>query len=483
MTITYDKLFYGGEWISPIESRGAISVTSASTEAILGYVPETSPSDLDAAVEAARRAFDDPTGWSTWEPKDRADAMRRLAVELDARSVEMARRVSMQNGMPISIAEQLEGNFPQVCIRYYADLAENMSVEDTRPHLLEGLTTSRREPLGVVAAIVPFNFPQTLSAMKHAPALAAGCTVVLKPSPETVLDAFLFAEAVEAAGLPPGVVNIVTGGREIGEALISHQGISRVAFTGSTAAGRRIAEVCGRLLRPVSLELGGKSAAILLDDLELDLETMAVDLYQATLLNAGQTCYLGTRILAPRKRYDEMVDFFATFLKSLPVGDSLDPATLIGPMVSEQHRERVEGFITTGRSEGRVVVGGGRPASQAKGWFVEPTLFADVDNSSTIATEEIFGPVLAMIPYDSEDEAVSIANASQYGLGGSVWTADPARGRAVANRMATGTVGINRFLPDPGSPFGGRGASGLGHELGPEALGTYQSYKSIFWRR
>ena len=316
--------------------------------------------------------------------------------------------------------------------------------------------------------------------MKLAPALAAGCTVVLKPSPETILDAFLFAEAVEAAQLPPGVVNVIPGGSGVSEYLVRHPGVDRVAFTGSTAVGRKIAEVCGTLLRPVSLELGGKSAAIVMDDVELDLGRMAERLFQSTLLHSGQVCYLGTRILAPRSRYEEVVEFFDSFMSNLRIGDPLDPDTLIGPMVSEQHRKRVEGYIAKGKTEARLVTGGGRPAGIDKGWFVEPTLFADVDNRTVIAQEEIFGPVLSVIPYSSDDDAVRIANESSYGLGGSIWTSDPDRARAFARRVNTGTIGINGFLPDPGSPFAGRGASGLGHELGPEALGTYQAFKSVF---
>ncbi|WP_326835476.1 aldehyde dehydrogenase [Amycolatopsis rhabdoformis] len=475
----YEHLFIDGAWVRP-SSPATITVSSASTEEVLGSVPEAREADVDAAVAAARRAFDDPHGWSRWAPDRRAAAMESLAAQLDQRTDEMARRVSSQNGLPVTIAKQLEGGFPRVLLRYYADLAKSACEEETRPHLFGGTTTVRREPMGVVAAIAPFNFPQTLASLKYAPALAAGCTVVLKPSPETVLDAFLFAEAVAASDLPPGVVNVVPGGGDVGAYLVAHPGVDRVGFTGSTAAGRRIAETCGRLLRPVTLELGGKSAALVLDDADLDLAKIGEDLYAATLLNAGQTCYLGTRVLAPRSRYAEVVDAFAAFVTSLPVGDALDPATLIGPMVSRAHRARVEQFIAAGREQARLVVGGGRPAGLDRGWFVEPTLFADVPNDSALAQDEIFGPVLAVIPYTDEDDAVRLANDSGYGLGGSVWTADPERGQAVARRLDTGSVGINRYLPDPGAPFGGRKASGVGHELGPDAVATYQRYQSIY---
>ena len=480
MQVSYDSLFIGGEWVPP-SSAARIDVTSSSTEERIGSVPEAAEADVDAAVAAARRAFDDPGGWSQWEPEARGAAILRLATELEARGQEMAERVSAQNGMPISIATMLEGGFPVIVLRYIAGLLDGASFEEERPGFLGGTNIVRREPIGVVGAIVPWNYPQTLAAFKYAPALAAGCTVVMKPSPETVLDAFLLAEAVEAAGIPAGVINIVPGGREIGAYLVEHRDVDKVAFTGSTAAGRRVAEACGRLLRPVTLELGGKSAAIVLDDADLDLATIGNDLFAATLLNNGQTCYLGTRVLAPRSRYDEVVDTLAAFASSLAVGNALDPATQIGPMASQTHRDRVEGYIAKGASDGaRLVVGGGRPSAQDRGWFVEPTVFADVDNSATIAQEEIFGPVLSVIAYGDVDDAIRIANDSDFGLGGSVWTSDVERGKDVARRVRTGTIGINKYLPDPGAPFGGVKASGIGRELGPDAIHEYQQFKSIY---
>jgi aldehyde dehydrogenase (NAD+) len=480
MLASYDSLFIGGEWVRP-SSSATIEVISASTEENIGSVPEAAEADVDAAVAAARRAFDDPAGWSQWEPAERAAALERLAGELDARAEEMARRVSAQNGMPISISPLLEGGFPAIVLRYMAGVLKDASFEEERPGFLGGTNIVRREPIGVVGAIVPWNYPQTLGAFKYGAALAAGCTVVMKPSPETVLDGFLLAEAIEAAGLPAGVINIVPGGRELGAYLVEHRDVDKVAFTGSTAAGRRVAEACGRLLRPVTLELGGKSAAIILEDAELDLSKIGNDLFAATLVNNGQTCYLGTRVLAPRSRYAEVVDTLAAFASSLAVGDALDPATQIGPMASQRHRDRVEGYIAKGASDGaRVVTGGGRPAGLDRGWFVEPTVFAEVDNAATIAQEEIFGPVLSVIAYSDEDDAVRIANDSDYGLGGSVWTSDPERGKAVARRVRTGTIGINRYLPDPAAPFGGVKASGIGRELGPGAIAAYQQLKSIY---
>ncbi|WP_028933094.1 aldehyde dehydrogenase [Pseudonocardia spinosispora] len=476
----HDTLFIGGEWIAPSTSQ-SITVVSASTEEVIGSVPEAVEADVDAAVDAARRAFDDPNGWPTWSPADRAAAMERFADELDKRAPEIAKLVSAQNGMPIAISSSFEAAFPALLLRYYAGVVKEATFEEEHPHMMGGTTVVRQEPLGVVGAIVPWNFPQSLAAFKYAPALAAGCTLVIKPSPETVLDSVPLAEAAAAAGIPAGVVNIVPGGREVGAYLVAHPRVDKISFTGSTVAGRAIGEVCGRLLRPVTLELGGKSAAIILDDADLDLATIGQDLFQATLLNQGQTCFLGTRVLAPRSRYDEVVDTFAALAGSLKIGDALDETTQIGPMASDRQRDRVEGYIAKGKAEGaRVVVGGGRPSGQDKGWFVEPTIFADVDNNHTIAQEEIFGPVLSLIPYTDDADAIRIANDSDFGLGGSVWTRDRERALGVARRVQTGTIGVNHYLPDPTSPFGGVKASGLGRELSPHAISHYQQYKSIF---
>jgi len=480
MPTSHDTLFIGGEWVSP-SSPARITVRNASTEEVIGEVPEAAEADVDAAVAAARRAFGDPSGWSQWEPARRGEALERLAAELEQRAQEIGRLVSEQNGMPIALSPIIEGMTPVGTLRYVVSLLAGAPVEEETARFLGGDLVIRHEPIGVVAGIVPWNYPQTLSSFKYAPALAAGNTIVLKPSPETVLDSYVFAEAVLAAGLPPGVVNIVPGGRELGAYLVQHRDIDKVAFTGSTAAGRQIAEVCGRLLRPVSLELGGKSAAIILDDADLDLARIGQNLFAATLVNNGQTCYAGTRILAPRSRYGEVVDTFAAFASSLTVGDALDPATLIGPLVSERQRDRVERYIAKGRDDGaRLVTGGGRPAGLDSGWFVEPTIFADVDNKSTIAQEEIFGPVLSVIQYTDEDDAIRIANDSDYGLGGSVWTADPDRARAVVRRVRTGTMGINSYLPDPAGPWGGVKSSGIGRELGPGAVAAYQNLKTVY---
>jgi len=476
--IEYDKLYIGGEWTRPATSN-TIPVHSAATEQQVGVVPEGGEADVDAAVAAARKAFDDPQGWSRWEPARRAEVLERFAVALEKRAEETQRRVSMQNGMPIWLAQQFEGPFPPLLLRYYGGLVSQTPQEEVRPGMLGGTSVVIREPVGVVAAIVPWNVPQAITFLKLAPALAAGCTVVLKPAPETVLDAMLMSEAADEAGLPAGVLSVVPGGRELGAYLVSHPQVDKVSFTGSTAAGRAIAETCGRLLRPVTLELGGKSAAIVLDD--ADLQTSIESFFAATLLNNGQICWLGTRVLAPRSRYAEVVDTVTGLAGSLRLGDPMDPATQVGPLVSSRQRDRVESYIAKGLNDGaRLTTGGGRPKDLDHGWYVEPTVFAEVDNEHAIAQEEIFGPVLSVIPYSSDEEAVAIANASDYGLGGTVWTTDPERGEAVARKVSSGTIGINAYVNDPTAPFGGIKASGMGRELGPEGMHGYQVLKTVY---
>ncbi|MFD3456174.1 aldehyde dehydrogenase [Streptomyces sp. NPDC058691] len=473
-----NRLFIGGRWTEP-SGRRTITVTSAGTGELLGAVPEATTADVDHAVRAARTAFDTPGGWPSWEPERRAAAMVRLADELDARSEATASTVSAQNGMPISFSRAFEGSVPAALLRYYAALVSAAPRAEFRSGLPRGTTEVRREPVGVVAAVMSWNFPQTLAFFKLAPALAAGCTVVLKPAPETVLDSVLLAEAVAAAGLPAGVVGIVPAGREIGAYLVAHPGVDKVAFTGSTASGRRVAAACAALLRPVTLELGGKSAAVVLDDADLGAD--AGERFTTSFLNNGQTCFASTRILAPRSRYDEVVAVYTAMARDARVGDALDPATQIGPLVSSRQRERVEGYIGRGLADGaRLTAGGGRPPGLDRGWFVEPTVFADVDNSSVIAQEEIFGPVLTVTPYEDEDDAVRLANDSVYGLAGSVWTTDLERGARVARRIRTGTIGLNGYLPDITSPYGGVKGSGLGRELGPEGLAAYQQLQSVY---
>jgi aldehyde dehydrogenase (NAD+) len=479
VTHHYDTLFIGGEWIAPSSSDRFV-ISSASTEEVIGSVPEAKKADADKAVAAARRAFEDPKGWSQWEPAQRADALERLAAELDKRAEDTAQIIAAQNGIPVAVTGAVESYFPAASLRYYAGLIREIPVETSHPSPFGNQTRVRREPIGVVLAIAPWNFPQALAATKVAPALAAGATVILKPSPETPLDSYIFAEAVVAAGLPAGVFNVVPAGAEVSEYLVTHPGIDKIGFTGSTPVGKSIALAAAKLLRPVTLELGGKSAAIFLDDVDLDLAKIGEQLFLSTFVGNGQTCFISTRILAPKSRYAEIVDTIAGFASYLKVGDPLDPTTQIGPMVTSAHRDRVEGYISQGKSTARLVVGGGRPAGFDKGWYVEPTVFADVDNNSAIGAQEIFGPVLSVIEYSDVDDAVRIANDSEFGLAGTVWTTDHERGLAVARRMQTGSVGINAYLPDFAAPFGGVKSSGIGREFGPQGLDSYTQFKSIY---
>ncbi|MFF7549655.1 aldehyde dehydrogenase [Streptomyces canus] len=475
----HTSFYIDGDWQQPLGSE-TYTVIGASTEEPIGRVPVAGGKDIDAAVIAARRALDAPgASWPAASPAERADALERFADAIAARADRLGRLVSRQNGMPIAVSPQFNGHSSAAILRYYAGLARTFEREERRPSFTGTTTLVRREPVGVVGAIVPWNYPQTLAIMKIAPALAAGCAIVLKPALETSLDAYLLAEAAAEAGLPPGVLNIVPGALEAGESLVAHPGVDKVAFTGSTPAGRSIAEVCGRLLRPVTLELGGKSAAIILDD--ADLNATMKGLVGVSFANNGQTCYGSTRILAPASRYAEVLDAISAMASGLKVGDPLDPATVVGPVVSQRQRERIEGYIASGHSEGaRLTAGGGRPAHLDRGWYVEPTVFGDVRPDMTIAREEIFGPVLVVTPYASDDEAVALANDSEYGLGGSVWTGDLERGTAVARRVRTGSIGLNGYRLDFNSPFGGRRASGLGRELGPEGLSSYLEWQSVY---
>jgi aldehyde dehydrogenase (NAD+) len=395
-----------------------------------------------------------------------------------ARAGATAELVTRENGMPFRLSRGANGAFPALLLDYYAGLIVDTPDEEIRRGAF-GNTIVRREPVGVVAAITPWNYPQALAAFKIAPGLSAGCTMVLKASPETALDALIFAEAAEEAGLPPGVLNIVPGDAVAGAHLVSHPGVDKVAFTGSTAAGRAIGEICGRLIRPVTLELGGKSAAIILDDADLDATIKG--LRTASFVNNGQTCHLSSRILAPRSRYHEVVDAMVALAEGLTVGDPLDKATDIGPLVSERQRERVLDLIGVGRASGaKLVAGGSIPKDQPRGWFVTPTVFSEVSNSDRLAQEEVFGPVLVVIPYDGDAEAIALANDSEYGLAGTVWSADTDRATDIARAVHTGTIGVNDYQLDIGSPFGGVKASGLGKELGPEGLQAYQAVKSIY---
>jgi acyl-CoA reductase-like NAD-dependent aldehyde dehydrogenase len=466
------RVFVDGRFRNAVEGQ---SVIEAATGEPLGNGSAATESEIDEAVAAARGSL---AGWSATPAEERAEVLVRFADALVARAAETNELCTRENGMPIRLSRGANGIFPAAILRYYAGLIGDASDEEIRPSMI-GHTIVRREPVGVVAAITPWNYPQALAAMKIAPALAAGCTMVLKAAPETALDALIFGEAAHAAGLPPGVLNIVAGGPVAGAHLVQHPGVDKVAFTGSTAAGRVIGEMCGRLIRPVTLELGGKSAAIILDDADLDATMKG--LRSASFVNNGQTCHLSSRILAPRSRYAEVVDAVAALADGLTVGDPLEKSTDIGPLVSARQRERVLDYIEIGKSEGaKVVAGGSVPADHPRGWYVSPTVFAEVQNSARIAQEEIFGPVLAVIAYDTERQAIDIANDSEFGLGGTVWSADADRATDVARAVRTGSIGVNDYALDLQSPFGGVKSSGIGRELGPEGLAAYQTLKSIY---
>jgi acyl-CoA reductase-like NAD-dependent aldehyde dehydrogenase len=472
------RLFIGGEWAAPSVDE-TIEVVSPHTEEVIATAPAAGPADVERAVAAARSAYDQGP-WPRLDPAERIAALRRLAGLYAERRKEMAQVITSEMGAPISFSRFAQATLPMVLMNAYADIAEATAWEQSRPGAFGTDIVVRREPTGVVAAIVPWNMPQFLMAGKLAPALAAGCPIILKPAPETPLDALLLAELVEAADLPPGVVSVLPGGSEVGRLLVEHPGIDKVSFTGSTSVGREIAATCGRSLKRVSLELGGKSAAIVLDD--ADPERVAAGVKVAGLMNSGQACVAQTRVLVPASRHDEFLNALAAMVEEVPVGDPTDKATEIGPMVAQRQQARVRGYIEAGIDEGaRLVVGGAEPpAGLERGWYVRPTLFADVDNGMRIAREEIFGPVLSVIPYQDDRDAVRIANDSDYGLSGSVWTADLERGMDVARSVRAGSFGVNEpYSMDPAAPFGGMKASGIGRELGSEGLEGYLELKAI----
>ncbi|HXA73667.1 MAG TPA: aldehyde dehydrogenase [Acidimicrobiales bacterium] len=475
----YDRLFIGGDWVAP-EGTDTIGIISPVSEEVIARVPDGTEADIDKAVAAARIAFDRGP-WPRMAPAERGEILRQAAAQITAEMGDMAEIITREMGAPITFSNLGQVFAPTMIFNYYADLAGTFAFDEVRDGLLNPKVLVTKEPVGVVGAIAPWNVPLFIAAAKLAPSLAAGCTVVYKPAPETPLDAFRLAEIFEACGLPKGVLSVVPAGREVSEHLVTHPGVDKISFTGSGVGGKRIGGLCGERLKRCTLELGGKSAAIILDD--ADLATTIPTLLPNAIMNNGQACIAQTRILAPRARYAEVVDAVVSGVSAMKVGDPMDPATEVGPVVAERQRTRIEGYLDSGREEGATVaIGGGRPSGSdfAKGWYVEPTVFSDVDNKMKIAQEEIFGPVLVVIPYDGDDNAVEIANDSNYGLCGSVWTNDNDRGLGVARQVRTGTYMLNTFAPiDFATPFGGFKESGVGREFGPEGLGSFLEMKSI----
>jgi betaine-aldehyde dehydrogenase len=472
----YDKLFIGGELVAPL-GTDTIEVINASTEEVAGRTPEATTGDIDRAVAAAREAFDNGP-WAGTSALERAELLQQLSKGIQARYQEFAEVISTETGCPVTSSVMMQVFAATMVMDYYGGMGAEFPFEEERKGVM-GPVLVRREPVGVVGAIVPWNVPLFVTALKLAPALIAGCTVVLKPSPETALDSYLLAEVATEIGLPAGVLNIVTAGRETSQHLVTHPGVDKISFTGSGAAGRHIAALCAQDLRRVTLELGGKSAAVVMED--ADLDTSLGHIVSNGLMNNGQACIAQTRILAPKSRYNDVVEALAAKVSALKVGSALDAETQIGPLVANRQRDRVLGYIEKGKEAGaRVVTGGGRPADQDRGWFVSPTVFADVDNHMIIAEEEIFGPVLSVIQYDGPDDAVRIANDTTYGLSGAVYGENVDQATDVARRLRTGTVAVNNMSPmDFAAPFGGFKQSGLGRELGPEGLQAYLEYKTI----
>jgi len=469
--IVRQQLYIGGEWVEP-DGKDTADVVNSATEEVMGTVPLGSPSDVDRAVSAARQAF--PT-WSQTSPEERADVLDAITNGLRERSEEIAVLIAGEVGMPLPLSVMIQAGLPTMSFASMAQLARKFAWEEE-----EGNSLIVREPVGVVGCITPWNYPLHQIAAKVAPALAAGCTVVVKPSEVTPLNAFVLAEIMDAAGVPAGVFNLVTGtGPEVGEAIAAHADVDMVSFTGSTLAGKRVSEVASQTVKRVTLELGGKSPNVILDD--ADMEKAVVDGISKCFLNSGQTCSALTRMLVPRERLAEAEAIAAAAAGQATLGDPLGAETKLGPLVSESQRERVRGYIEKGVEEGARLVAGGAEAPEGleRGYYVQPTVFSDVTTGMTIAQEEIFGPVLSIIPYDSEDEAVEIANDSIYGLAGGVWSASEERAKGVARRLRTGQVEINGGVFNPLAPFGGYKQSGHGRELGRFAIEEYLEVKSL----
>jgi aldehyde dehydrogenase (NAD+) len=471
---SFDEVFIGGEWLKSVGDQ-RIDVISPSTEEHIASVPAGQPGDIDRGVAAARRAFDSGA-WSAMAAADRAQLLRKVADNLDARAAELVRAFVSEVGMPLMMA-QASATVTAHFWRRDAELAELMDYESGR-HWGDGFGVVRLEPAGVVGAIAPWNGAIGAVSMKVSPALAAGCTVVAKPAWEAPTSSLILAEAIEAAGLPPGVVSIIPGDRATGEHLVRHPGVDKVSMTGSTAAGKRVMELCAGRVARVTLELGGKSAAIIADD--VPVETIVPSLIPGSIGFSGQVCAALTRVLVSEQRHDEIVETLANVFNAIPVGDPFEPTTGIGPLISERQRDRVENYIAVGRAEGaKLVTGGSRPAHLDRGWYVEPTLFTGVKNDMRIAREEIFGPVVCVLTYKDLDDAIAIANDSDYGLSGAIYANDLDLAGRMARRIRTGQVFINGAGTVLDAPFGGYKQSGIGREGGPEGLRGFLETKLI----
>jgi acyl-CoA reductase-like NAD-dependent aldehyde dehydrogenase len=471
-----DRFYLGGEWVKPA-SDGMIDVIDSGTEELYFSIAEATAPDMSHAVGAARHAFDDGP-WPRMSHAERAGYLRALGAGLQERNEDLGQIWPRESGVVYSIA-QYSGMGAVGAFEAYAALADTFPFEEpAQPTMGGNFGLLVREPVGVVGAIIPWNAPMGLISHKIGPALLAGCTVVLKSSPEAPGESYVVAEVAESIGLPPGVLNVVTADREVSELLVRDPRVDKITFTGSTAAGRRIASLCGERIARCTLELGGKSAAVILDD--ADLSTAAGTIAGAECFLSGQVCSSLTRIVVTRNRHDELVDALAGTFSQVRVGDPFDEQTQMGPLVASRQRDRVEGYIAKGVAEGAgLATGGGRPKDLDRGWFVEPTVFANVDNSSTIAQEEIFGPVLSVIPAADEQDAIKIANDTIYGLNASVFTNDVDRAREVAGRLRSGTVGHNAFRTDFGMAFGGFKQSGIGREGGREGLLPFLETKTV----
>lgn len=474
------QFYIDGEWLKP-SSDAAIDVIDSATESLYFQVPEAQPADMDLAIGAARRAFDHGP-WPRMTHAERAEYLRMMADRLDARASDYSTMWPRESGVVHAFATANESGFSEI-LRLFADLAVGYPFEEPftpsqSPITGGGYGLLVREPVGVVGAIIPWNAPLPLILIKMAPALLAGCTMIVKMSPEAPSAGYLMAEIAHEVGLPAGVVNVITADREVSELLVRDDRVDKIAFTGSTAAGRKIGAICGQRIARCTLELGGKSAAVILDD--ADINTAAAILAGAECFLSGQVCASLTRIVVPRKRHDEFADALAAAFSAVQVGDPFDAATQMGPLAMERQRDRVEHYIAKGIEEGATLVaGGGRPKHLKRGFYIEPTVFAGVDNKYVIAQEEIFGPVLSVIPADNDEHAVDIANDTIYGLNAAVFTTDAARAREVAGRLRSGTVGHNGMRFDLNVSFGGFKQSGIGREGGREGLLPYLETKTI----